>query len=70
MERELLSIHEELVEVYFLEKEEKQFLLSRLEGLLDHAEDIEKYAPPESLRERMNTIKSDIESTIHRLNER
>lgn len=67
MERELHHINKDLIHMHLIEECDKQFLLGRLEGLLDHAEDLDKRSLPSPLQARMRTLKTGVLASISRL---
>jgi hypothetical protein len=64
MERELHHINTDLTHLHLIAECDRQFLLTRLEGLLEHVEDLDKCALPNPLQVRMQTLKSRISSAI------
>lgn len=64
MESELLQIEKDLESIGFLEESDKQFILGRLEGLLDHLEQMAEQALPLSLNNQINTLKNKILQAI------
>lgn len=69
MERELHHINQDLTHIHLIEECDKQFLLGRLEGLLDHAEDLDKKSLPSPLQARMKALKASISASISRIEE-
>jgi hypothetical protein len=67
MERELHHINSDLTHIHLVEESEKQFLLGRLEGLLDHAEDLDTPKLPSPLQIRMQALKAGILLAISRI---
>jgi hypothetical protein len=60
MERELHHINTDLSHLRTEEECEKQFILARLEGLLDHIADLNAHALPTALKQRLEALKSGI----------
>ncbi|MBS0272686.1 MAG: hypothetical protein JSR85_08605 [Proteobacteria bacterium] len=67
MERELHHINSDLTHLHLIDESDKQFLLGRLEGLLDHVEDFHKNPLPHALKEKIHSLKSGILLAISRL---
>jgi predicted amino acid-binding ACT domain protein len=67
MERELHHINEDLTHMHLIEECDKQFLLARLEGLIDHLEDLDKRSLPNPLQIRMKALKAGVLSSISRI---
>lgn len=67
MERELHHINTDLTHLHLVEEDDKQFLLGRLEGLLDHVEDLHNDSLPNPLKTRMQALKDGIFFAISRL---
>lgn len=61
MEREFHHINEDLSHLSLGEESEKQFILARLEGLLDHVDELEKHRSlPQVLQQRVEGLKTKI----------
>jgi hypothetical protein len=69
MERELHHINQDLTHIHLIDECDKQFLLARLEGLLDHAEELDQRSLPSPLQARMKGLKRGILASISRLEE-
>jgi hypothetical protein len=67
MERELHHINSDLTHLHLVEESDKQFLLGRLEGLLDHVTDLDNPTLPSPLQIRMQALKAGILLSISRL---
>jgi hypothetical protein len=69
MERELHHIHTDLTHLHLIGESDKQFLLGRLEGLLDHIENLNKdfLQYPLKTKARMQALKTGIFFSISRL---
>jgi hypothetical protein len=69
MERELHHINSDLTHLHLVDESDKQFLLARLESLLDHVEDLQttKISLPYALQERIEALKKSISLSIARL---
>lgn len=68
MERELHHINTDLSQLHLIIAEsDKQFLLARLEGLLDHVNDLDECSLPQPLQMRVQAIKSGIQLSISHL---
>lgn len=67
MERELHHINTDLTHLHLIGESDKQFLLGRLEGLLDHADDLDKPCLPSPLQARMQALKVGIHLATSRL---
>ncbi len=68
MERELHHIHSDLTHLHLVDETDKQFLLARLEGLLDHVEDLHQQTSlPCALKERIQLLKKGISLAMSRL---
>lgn len=64
MERELDQINSDLSKVDLDDESEKQFIAARLEGLLDHIEDMDENSLPLPLRQRVQYLKSGIATSL------
>lgn len=64
MEREIFHIQQDLVQLHLMEEAGKQFLQGRLEGLLDHTEELGQSALPDKLRKRLNDLNSIIGESL------
>lgn len=60
MERELHHINLDLSHIQLEEESERQFVLARLEGLLDHVDEVNEQALPLVLRQRIGVLKTGI----------
>lgn len=60
MERELSHIEADLLHVDLEKEIDKQFILARLEGLLDHVEQLDEYSLPKELQQRIALLKDGI----------
>lgn len=67
MERELHHINSDLIHFHLIEEEDKQFLLARLEGLLDHVADLDKRYLPNPLQTRIQAVESGVLLSISKL---
>jgi hypothetical protein len=60
MEREFEHIHTDLSHFQLEEESEKQFMRARLEGLLDHIEELDDYSLSRVLEKRVHILKSEV----------
>jgi hypothetical protein len=67
MEHELHHINQDLTHLHLVDESDKQFLLARLEGLVDHVEDLDKRSLPAPLRERMQALRKGVLSAISQI---
>lgn len=67
MEQELQHIQTDLTHVHLLDEADKQFLLARLEGLLEHATDLEDSMLSRMMQTRMKDLKAGIVFSISML---
>ncbi len=67
MERELHHINVDLAHFDENEESEKQFMLARLEGLLDHVSDLDEKVLPFPLKQRVQGIKAGIHLALSHL---
>lgn len=66
MERELRHIKEDMGDMDEIDESDLQFMLGRLEGLLEHVLELEKHRLPFDLQLRMNSLKAGISVAISR----
>lgn len=64
MERELEHINSDLSQLHLGDESDKQFIAARLEGLLDHAEQLDECSLPRSLKQRVLSLKKGIENSL------
>lgn len=67
MERELHHINSDLTHLHLISESDKQFLLARLEGLLDHVQDLDKRTLPQPMQAKMKALQSGITFAMTRL---
>jgi hypothetical protein len=67
MERELHHINTDLTIINLAHESEKQFILARLEGLLDHIEQLDEQELPIALQHQIQALKSDISHSLSHL---
>jgi hypothetical protein len=67
MESELHQINIDLTQISFNQESEKHFIFARLEGLLDHVQEIDEHSLPLSLQQRVQALKTGISIAIFRL---
>lgn len=67
MESELHDINKDLTYIHMLEESDKQFILGRLEGLLDHVQQMNEFSLPVALQKRVQVLKEGIFYSLARL---
>lgn len=67
MERELHQINIDLTRIESSSESDRQFLAARMEGLLDHAEELNSAAFPKALKHRVMVLKEGIAAALERL---
>ena len=67
MERELAHIESDLSQIQLGDESDRQLVAARLEGLLDHAEELEDTMLPRFLKQRLRSIKSTISSALKQI---
>ncbi len=67
MERELHHINIDLAKIHLAEESDRQFLAARIEGLLDHVEELKAASFPSALKHRVTALKEGIAAALERL---
>lgn len=64
METEFDQINEDLSQMRFMEESDRQFILGRLEGLLDHLDHLSQNLLPISLKKRIHSLKERVSYSL------
>lgn len=64
MERELHHINTDLAQIHLGDETDRQFIAARLEGLLDHVEQIDECSLPLALKQRVQSLKTGIAASL------
>jgi hypothetical protein len=67
MERELQHINHDLAQIHLGDESDRQFIAGRLEGLLDHAEEMRDSFLPKELKRRIDALIEEIRRSLPRI---